>query len=291
MQSMTGYGSAIVEQDGRKVSIEIKAVNHRFLDLNVRMPRVIGFAEAMLQAILKEGMERGHADVYVNYANQREDARQVTLDKGLMSAYWEASKAMALEMDVVNDMTVSTLSRLPDVFVVSPNAEDEEVIQNVLAEATRLALAGLVRMRTEEGEKLRLDLSAKLDTLESLLTQTKEAAPLVAAEYHQRLQTRLAQLIEDGTVDQGRLAAEVAIFADRSAIDEEVVRLQSHIDQARGLFLEERAIGKKLDFLVQEMNREVNTICSKANGLAVVNTGLQMKNEVEKIREQVQNIQ
>lgn len=290
MRSMTGYGRSRVSCDGRELTIELKSVNHRFLDIAFRMPRTLGFLEDTIRKSLSARLSRGHVDVYITYTNTRSDARVVNVDIALVEAYMQALDQIASITQVSNDVSVLGLSRLPDVLTTTEQEDDREVITSLTTEALSLACEELVQMRTLEGERLQGDMKEKISALCSLRERIALRAPSVVADYRDRLTQRLTQLI-DNSVDEQRIAQEVAIFADRAAIDEEIVRLNSHFDQILTAFESDEPVGRRLDFLVQELNREVNTIGSKASDIAITQCVVAAKTEIEKLREQVQNIE
>lgn len=291
MRSMTGYGRASLERDGRELTLELKTVNHRFLDLNIRLPRALLFLEDGMRKGLNARLSRGHVDVFINYRNAREDAREVTLDGALLKAYARAmDEAAALLPDVRDDRSLARLVTMPDVLVVAEKAEDQDAVTALCADVLSLACDALEQMRAREGESIGRDLAAKIDNLERVAGEIAQRAPGVVKDYQQRLNERIAELLQSPP-DPQRIAQEVALFADRAAIDEELVRLSSHFAQFRHLLAQQEPVGRKLDFLVQEMNREVNTIGSKASDLEIGRRVVEAKAEIEKIREQVQNIE
>lgn len=289
MRSMTGYGRRSLARDGREMTVEVKTVNHRFLDVALRMPRHLGFAEDQVRRQLAESLSRGHADVSVQYRNTRPDARRVVCDPALAAAYRDAMAALSAATGAENSVPLSQYALLPDVLTVTENEEDQEAVGALLADALALALQDVQVLRAREGEALKSDLTAHLQLLEKLRLQIAERAPGVVEDYRQRLLQRIQEL---GVVapDESRVVQEVAIFADRAAIDEELSRLDSHIRQAYRL-MEESPCGSKLNFLVQEMNREVNTIGSKALDSQIAKLVVDAKSEIEKLREQIQNVE
>lgn len=289
MRSMTGYGRRSLARDGREMTVEVKTVNHRFLDVALRMPRHLGFAEDQVRRQLSDTLSRGHADVSVQYRNTRPDARRVICDPALAAAYRDAMAALSEATGAENSVPLSQYALLPDVLTVTENEEDQEAVSALLADTLALALQDVQVLRAREGEALKADLTAHLELLEKLRLQIAERAPGVVEDYRQRLLQRIQEL---GVVspDESRVVQEVAIFADRAAIDEELSRLDSHIRQAYRL-MEESPCGSKLNFLVQEMNREVNTIGSKALDSQIAKMVVDAKSEIEKLREQIQNVE
>ena len=289
MQSMTGYGRCQVTLEGREMTLEIKTVNHRFLDVSFRMPRNISFLEETLRRELAAKLRRGHADVFVNYRNTRADARTVTVDTALVAAYEAAAEQVRQASGASERLTVAELMNLPDVVQVTEAEEDREQVTALAQAVLTKVLDEVQAMRAREGEALRRDLSTHLDALAALRDQIALRAPQVPEAYRERLTARLAEL-PVAPVEPQRLA-EVAIFADKAAIDEELSRLQSHIAQMRACLNEAGEVGRRLDFLTQEMNREVNTIGSKASDVEITNCVVAAKSEIEKLREQVQNVE
>ena len=292
VSSMTGFGRGMAAQDGREMTVELKSVNHRYLYLSFRMPRHISFAEDTLRTALNDSLSRGHVDVYVNYRNTRSDAKEVRIDTALLGAYLKSVKAAAAELREENDMTLSNALRLPDVTDIVEADEDDEAVKALTKEAVDKAIAELITARRGEGERLANDLTERLATVDELRGKIETRAPMVVEEYRIKLNERIEAML-GGTVevDAQRLATEVALFADKASIDEELVRLKSHTAQARELLSQSEAAGRRLDFVVQEMNREFNTIGSKANDAEIAKLVILGKAELEKIREQVQNIE
>lgn len=290
MRSMTGYGRCQIAEDGREMTVEVKSVNHRFLDLSYRLSRELSFLDEAVRTGVGARLKRGHVDIFVGYANRREDAREVRVDVELAKAYERAMRELAEAVGAERMPTLTDYARMPDVLTVQPAQEDGDAVRALFERALCGALDALIAMREREGESLARDLALKLDGLASLRAQIEARAPLVVTEYRDKLNARVAQLL-DGQLDEARLSAEVALFADRAAIDEELVRLQSHIDQTRAALGAQEPVGRKLDFLVQEMGREVNTIGSKAQDAEIARLVVAAKGEIEKLREQVQNIE
>ena len=289
--SMTGFGRANVLFDGRELTMELKSVNHRYLDLSFRMPRHISFIEDEIRRLLAEKLTRGHVDVYITYRNTRNDARTAVFDASLLKAYIDAANQCAEQFGLRNDLTATSALRLPDVMDVVEAEEDREALIKLADDALEKACAELIEMRRVEGERLCADLLSRLDTVLGLRERIKERAPLVVEDYRNKLTERIASVLESAEVDTARLATEIAIFADKANIDEELVRLASHVAAARELLENGNAVGRKMDFIVQEMNREFNTIGSKANDKDITALVIEGKAEIEKIREQVQNLE
>jgi uncharacterized protein (TIGR00255 family) len=289
MLSMTGYGRAARERDGRQMTIELKSVNHRFLDLAFRMPRNLLFLEEAARKALGARLSRGHVDVFVTYKNLRSDARTVTVDRALYDAYARALDSVA-GGDLQDDRSLMSIARLPDVLVVSEAEEDRDAVTALMLDTLNEALDQLLAMRAREGEAMRRDLSEKVDAIERMTAQIGERYPQTVEEYRNRLRAAVEELIGQ-QVDETRLLTEVVVMADRSAIAEELVRLNSHVAALRRLFEDPEPIGRRLDFLVQELNRETNTITSKSQDIPITQLALDMKSEIEKLREQLQNVE
>ena len=292
MLSMTGYGRAFVEIEGRQMTVEVKSVNHRFLDLSFRMPRNLMFVEDGARKVLSERLSRGHVDVFVTYRNLRTDARTVQLDEALFSAYVDALRRLrgAVGLDLRDDSTLMGVARLPDVMTVTEAEEDQEAVKALIQTALTAALDELCAMRAREGASIRADLSARVDAIEAMTAEVEARYPQTVEAYRQRLKSAVEELAGSVT-DESRLLMEVALMADRSAIAEETVRLRSHVQQLRMLLDASEPVGRRIDFIVQELNREVNTISSKSQDIPITRLTVDMKAEIEKLREQVQNIE
>ena len=291
VMSMTGFGRGYVEREGRKLLLELKGVNHRFLDISMRLPKSLGAMEDPLKRRLQEKLSRGHVDVYLKYQNEAEGSKSVAVDEALLAAYLSSLKRIKKNHGLKDDVTLSTVLRMPDVIAAESAEDDEELVKEILFEAVDVALTEMIRMRQAEGERLKADLLIKLEGMLKEMAAIEGRAPAIVVEYREKLKARIAELTGDVQVDESRLATEVALMADRGAIDEEIVRFKSHVKHFTDTLRGSGAIGRKLDFIVQEMNREVNTICSKAADVTIVNAGIALKGEIEKIREQVQNIE
>ena len=291
MLSMTGYGRGEYKEGGIELTVEIKTVNNRYLDVSVKSPRIFIAFEEVIRSAVREKLTRGHADIFVTLSDKRERARTLFLDEGTAKAYADAAERVHnLFPAAENDFSVTSILRYPDVIKAEEsNSADEECL-NALKSALALALDKLNDMRAVEGEKLSADMLSRIETIEGQVQSIEKRAPLVAENYRQKLEVKMKKLLEGVEVDEGRLLTEVALFSDKSNIDEELTRLHSHISQFREI-CREKLVGRKLDFLVQEFNRETNTICSKSNDIEITRVGLAMKNEIEKIREQVQNVE
>ncbi len=291
MYSMTGYGRAALERDGRQITIELKAVNHRFLDLSFRMPRSFNFLEDDMRRQIGDKLARGHVDLFATYRNLRSDAKTVIVDEALLAAYGQALDRVAELAHVDAKRGLMDLARMDDVLVVSEAEEDQEALKALVMEALEGALEGMLVMRAREGQSLRQDLAVRLDHLEALNRRIEARYPDTVLEYQQKLRIRVEELLSGAQLDEQRLAQEVALMADRSAIAEETVRLKSHIAQMRETIALDQPVGRKLDFIVQELNREVNTISSKSQDIPITQMVVEAKAEIEKMREQVQNVE
>lgn len=290
MRSMTGYGRGSAQIDGRQMTVELKSVNHRFLDVAFRMPRSLSFLEEEARRVLGERLARGHVDVYISYQNLREDARTVLVDPAMLSAHKKALEEIARLSGARLDVTALELSQLADVVSVQEAEEDREAVTALLRAAMEPALRELLAMREREGAAMAADLARRGQTIAQALEAIERRAPETVAEYHAKLRERVSALLE-APVDEERLAAEVALMADRSDISEEIARLKSHIAQLGELLAAAEPVGRKLDFLVQEFNREANTISSKSQDIPITRAALEMKSEIEKLREQLQNVE
>lgn len=291
MYSMTGYGKGSASGDGREITVELKSVNHRYLDVGMRLPRHLSFLEDGIRSLLGSRLSRGHIDVFVNYRNLRSDARTVEIDVPLLFAFVSAAKQANETLQLADDLTLSTALKLPDVSNVREADEDSEAVLALTQAALSAAIDALLGMRLSEGERLKVYLSNCVNTILALTEKISKRAPFVVSEYKAKLDERIQTLLGQVEVDRTRLATEVALFADKASIDEEITRLHSHITEFRALLNASEPSGRKLDFVVQEMNREFNTIGSKANDGELTSLVLSGKAEIEKIREQVQNIE
>ena len=290
MQSMTGFGRSVVNSDGREVTVELKSVNHRFLDISVRAPRVFSFVEEQIKQWIGDSFARGHIDVYINYRNTRTDARTVQVDEGLLRQYILAFGKLRAA-GIKGSLKADKAAALPDVLTVTANQDDQDAIKELARQAVSEACAQMAKMRATEGECMKKDLLSKLDAIEQGRIGIKALAEGVSKELAEKLRQRLAELLGEIPVDEQRLAQELAIYADRLAIDEELVRLEAHINNMRAYMEVNEPQGRKLEFILQEINREVNTIGSKAMNTAIQTIVVDMKGELEKLREQVQNVE
>lgn len=291
INSMTGFGRAEAADVSRKFIVEIKSVNHRYLDFNIRMPKKFCFFENAIRNTLKEYMQRGKVDVFVTYEDYTQSRISLHYNKEIAAQYLQHLQQMSEDFGLDNDVRVSTLSRYPEVFTMEEVDTDEEELWQLLEEALRQAAKQFVHARATEGESLKQDLLGKLDYLASQVRLVEERGPEILKEYRTKLENKMRELLEDTQIDENRIAAEVVIFSDKMCTDEETVRLGSHINTMKKALSDGKNIGRKLDFIAQEMNREANTILSKANDLETSNIAIELKTEIEKIREQIQNIE
>ena len=291
IKSMTGFGRCEVQKDSRKFTVELKSVNHRYLDVNIRMPKKLNFFETAIRNLLKSYANRGKVDIFITYEDLSQAQVAVKYNAVLAGEYLKYLKQMEEEFGLENDIRVSTLSRYPEVFTMEEQSEDEEELWNGLKEALVGAFGQFVQTRQTEGENLKRDILAKLDRLNELTAHIEERSPQIVSEYRAKLEEKMKELLADTQIEESRIAAEVILFADKICTDEEVVRLKSHISHMRNTLDEKDEIGRKLDFIAQEMNREANTILSKANDIEVSDYAISLKTEIEKIREQIQNIE
>jgi len=291
--SMTGYGRGEKIFDTRRYSVEIKSVNSRYCDINLRLPRIFNFADSKVRKVVSDSLLRGKVDVFINYEDTNSEGTEIIINTGLARAYSDAVSKIAAASGREDDLTASRLSTYQDVITVRQTKVDEDRLYEELISAVEEAIRGMKEMRKAEGDNLASDILSKVSSLETLRSEIAEYSPEVVADYRQRLSDRIDVLLTDEKrefYDESRLAAEVAVFADKCCIDEEMKRLISHFDQARKILASDGSIGKKMDFLIQEINREINTTGSKANDIEITNRVLKMKNLVEEMREQVQNL-
>ena len=291
IKSMTGFGRCEIQKDSRKFTVELKSVNHRYLDVNIRMPKKLNFFETAIRTLLKSYANRGKVDIFITYEDLSQTQVSVKYNAALAAEYLRYLKQMEEEFGLENDVRVSTLSRYPEVFTMEEQSEDEKELWNGLKEALVGAFTQFVETRKTEGENLKKDILSKLDLLSEQIGFIEERSPQIVAEYREKLEDKMKELLADTQIEESRIAAEVILFADKICTDEEVVRLKSHISHMRNTLEEQDEIGRKLDFIAQEMNREANTILSKANDIEVSDRAISLKTEIEKIREQIQNIE
>jgi uncharacterized protein (TIGR00255 family) len=288
---MTGFGRSEAETEGRKVTIEIKAVNHRYLDINIRSPRALSFSEEYLRKTIKDRLSRGRIDVFLNYSARVDDTRAAKADMGLINSYINAAREAGSAVGLSDNLSLSDVISIPDAIIIEEAASDENLQSTLVGKALTGALDMLEDMRVREGEELKeniIECLGELEKINRLIESKKEAVP---KDYAEKLKSRIKELLEDTEVDETRFNTEVAFMADRIDITEEVVRLYTHINQFKSAAKEENSVGRKLDFMVQEMNRELNTMGSKSQDMEITNAVIEGKSVIEKIREQVQNIE
>ncbi len=291
IKSMTGFGRSELVKEDRKITVEMKSVNHRYLDVNMKMPKKLNFFEAAIRNELKNYIQRGKVDIFISYEDYTETNICVKYNKELAAEYMKYLEQMAEDFSLDNDVRVSALSRYPEVLSMEEQTIDEEELWIMLSEAIGKAAEGFVESRIKEGENLKEDLIGKLDGMLVHVAYITERSPEIIAQYRNKLEDKVKELLGDAQVDESRLLMEVTIFADKVCVDEELVRLRSHIETMKENLQKGGSIGRKLDFIAQEMNREANTILSKANDLEISNRAIELKTEIEKVREQVQNIE
>lgn len=291
IKSMTGFGRCELSEGSRKITVEMKSVNHRYFEANIKMPKKLNFFDASIRNLLKEYIQRGKVDIFITYEDVSESSVNVTYHKEVAEEYMDLFKKMASDFSLENDIRVSSLARFPEVFTLDDVEIDEEGIWKLLEKAIREAAGSFVESRIVEGEHLQQDLIEKLDEMYQDVLFIEERSPQIIEEYKSSLREKVVEMLGDTKMDEGRILTEVTIFADKVCVDEELVRLKSHIQTTRDTIIEGGSIGRKLDFLAQEMNREANTILSKSNDLEISNRGIELKTMIEKVREQIQNIE
>ena len=291
IKSMTGFGRCENANEKRKFTVELKSVNHRYLDVNIKMPKKLNFFESTIRNLLKDYIERGKVDVFITYEDYSEDNYSLKYNPTLAGEYLKHLKDMAEQFGLDNDIRVSTLSRYPEVLVMEEQNIDEKELWAELESALRGACEQFVESRIREGENLKKDLCDKLDNMLGYVDFIEERSPIIMKDYRTRLEDKIHELLGDRQIDEGRIVTEVTIYADKICVDEETVRLRSHIQSVKDTLNKGGGCGRKLDFIAQEMNREANTILSKANSLEISDTGINLKTDIEKVREQIQNIE
>ncbi len=291
IKSMTGFGRYEAVTDECKLSVEIKAVNHRYLDLSIKMPKKFNYFEAAMRTLLKDYIQRGKVDVFITYEDYTEEQVSLKYNSSLAAEYMEKFETMASQFGIKNDVTVAALARCPEVLIMEQVPEDEDRIWALLEDVLKKAAEGFVDTRVREGENLKKDLLGKLDSMLSLVDYIEERSPMVIDEYRRKLEDKVKELLRNSSIDDARILTEVTIFADKICVDEETVRLRSHIEGMKKELTEGGSVGRKLDFIAQEMNRESNTILSKSSDLEISDRAVILKTEIEKVREQIQNIE
>ena len=291
VKSMTGYGRAREMRNGRDITVEVRSVNNRYLDCTVKMPRAYIFAEDRMKARVQQAISRGKVDVFVTIDASAADEAVVAVNEPLARGYYEALTRLKTMFSLPGEVTPEVLAKFPDVLAVTKAEEDVEAIAADICAVLDDALAAYTDMRAVEGEKLAADVAGRVTTIETVVGKVEERSPQTVAAYRQRLEAKMQEVLQSTTIDESRILTEAAIFADKIAVDEETVRLRSHIAQLRAMLASDEPVGRKLDFLIQEVNRECNTIGSKCSDLTIAQDVVNMKAEVEKIREQVQNME
>lgn len=291
IKSMTGFGRCEICENNRKFTVEMKSVNHRYLDVNIKMPKKLNFFESAIRNELKNYIQRGKVDLFISYEDFTENNVSVKYNKEIASAYFQYLNQLAEDFHLDNDIRVSSLSRYPEVFSMEEQNIDEKELWIELQKVLVQAAESFVQTRITEGENLKNDLISKLDGMLAHVSYIEERSPEVLVEYRQKLESKVEELLKDTKIEESRILTEVTVFADKICVDEEIVRLKSHIETTKNTLLEGGSIGRKLDFIAQEMNREANTILSKANDLEISNRAIELKTEIEKVREQIQNIE
>lgn len=291
IKSMTGFGRAEVQDSERKFTVEIKSVNHRYLDFNFKLPKKLSFFESAIRNVLKEYMQRGKVDVFVTYEDYTKSRISLQYNREIARQYLDCFKQMEEEHGLENDITVSNLARFPEVFVMEEQPLDEQELWGMLEKSVRQAAEAFAASREKEGAALCRDLEDKLKGMAEKVTLIEERSPLIVDHYRQKIENKTMELLADAQVEESRIAAEVVLFADKICTDEESVRLRSHIENTIQVLADGENVGRKLDFIAQEMNREANTILSKANDLETSNIAIDLKTAIEKVREQIQNIE
>lgn len=291
IKSMTGFGRCLETVNGRDILVEIKSVNHRYYEFSARVPRAYGFLEEKMKTFLQGRISRGKVDVGITVYNLNGEDEIIEVNKEIAKEYITALRGANEELGLTDDLTLSRIMRLPDIFNVRKAQEDEEVVWNDVKQVAEKALDNFIAMREKEGVKMKEDILSRLDYITELVGKVEERSPVVTENYRKRLFDKLTEILEDKKIDEQRIITEAAIFSEKTAVDEETVRLRSHIAQCRELLNSDEAVGRKLDFLIQEFNRESNTIGSKGQDIDITKIVVELKSEIEKIREQIQNIE
>ena len=292
IRSMTGFGHGEVSNDkNQKVTVEMKSVNHRYCDISLKLPKKLAMFEANIRNIMKEYASRGKIDIYVSYEDLSETAVSLHYNQAMAEEYMQVFKKMQEDFNIETKITAEALAKYPEVVTIEEVQQDEEVWWELLEAALRKAAEKFVETRTIEGANLKRDLLGKLDQMAADVTFIEERSPQIIAEYRSKLEEKVKEFLEDSTIEENRIAAEVTLYADKIAVDEEIVRLQSHISSMTDVLESDESIGRKLDFMAQEMNREANTILSKSSDVDLADHAIELKTNVEKVREQIQNIE
>ena len=290
ISSMTGYGKQSLNVEKREYQVEIKSVNHRYLDINIKLPKSISYLEDTIKKEISAKIKRGKIDVFITFENNSQEGKNITINKELAKLYIEQLKELAQEEKILNNIEVMDIAKLPDILIVK-NDEEDEKIQNELIEVVQGAISKIIEMKNIEGNKIEQDLLQRIDKIENKIVEISAKSTGLIEEYVVKLEERIKQILKEQEIDQNRLAQEIVIYADKCSIQEEITRLNSHIAQFKELLKKDEPVGKRIDFLIQEMNRETNTIGSKSNSLEITNTVIEMKTEIENLREQIQNVE
>ena len=291
VRSMTGYGKGFAENESARVTIEMKSVNHRYLDLNIKLPKKLNFLESLIRNKISESIFRGKVDVYITLNEHSDACYKVSINDIIAKEYFDSIAEMAEKLGVENDMKASNIVRLPDVIELEETDSDEDSLKELVLSALSDCINQFVDSRIAEGARLEKDLVSKMDEMLVLVDKLEKRSPVIIEEYKERLSTKIHELLEDNNIDENRIAQEVTIYADKVCIDEEMVRLKSHVAETRSVFELDKEVGRKLDFLAQELNREANTILSKSTDVEIADIGIALKTLIEKVREQIQNIE
>lgn len=291
VRSMTGYGKGNAENADARVTIEMKSVNHRYLDLNIKLPKKLNFLESQIRNKISESIFRGKVDVYITLNEHSDACYKVSINDAIASEYYDSISQMTKKLGVENDIKASNLVRLPDVIELEETEGDEDSLKELVFSALSDGINQFIESRIAEGQRLQSDLISKMDEMVSLVDELEKRSPIIIEEYKNRLTTKIHELLEDTKIDENRIAQEVTIYADKVCIDEEMVRLKSHVAETRSVFELDKEVGRKLDFLAQELNREANTILSKSTDVQIADIGITLKTLIEKVREQIQNIE
>ncbi|MBE5957786.1 MAG: YicC family protein [Lachnospiraceae bacterium] len=291
INSMTGFGRCEVSKDGKKITVEMKSVNHRYLELNIKMPKKFNFIESEIRNKVKKYLERGKVDIFVSYENLTEGDVSLKYNKALAKEYYDLYKTIGEDFEVELKLDSNVIARSPEVIMMEEQNEDEEILTELLLSAIQGACEKMVETRNKEGEHLKQDLLGKLEEILEIVDFLKERSPQIVQEYREKITAKIEELLDNNQIDESRIAQEVIIFADKICIDEEIVRLESHVKAMRDSLNAGGAVGRKLDFIAQEMNREANTTLSKTTDVEISNRAIKLKTDIEKVREQIQNIE
>ncbi|MBE5919906.1 MAG: YicC family protein [Pseudobutyrivibrio ruminis] len=288
---MTGYGKGFAENENARVTIEMKSVNHRYLDLNIKLPKKLNFLESLIRNKISESIFRGKVDVFITLNEHSDACYKVSINDIIAKEYFDSISAMATKLGIDNDLKASNIVRLPDVIELEETDSDEDELKSLVLSALSDCINQFIDARIAEGARLEEDLIAKMDEMLVLVDKLEKRSPVIIEEYKTRLTTKIHELLEDNHIDESRIAQEVTMYADKVCIDEEMVRLKSHVAETRSVFELDKEVGRKLDFLAQELNREANTILSKSTDVEIADIGITLKTLIEKVREQIQNIE